>query len=107
MRFQTRFAFELGRGQFSECEVEVEKREAGGIHVTLCESGMRDGEIVRSKYARISTQFYGRFLKGIPAKRIRWAYRADSTSEMPLIWDGSRLYFNARNGSVQSGRVLS
>jgi len=95
MRFQTRFAFDLGQGRSSECEIEVEKSEAGRIQVTLCESGLRGGEIVRSKYAHISNQIYGKFLKGIPAKRIRWAYRADSLSEVPLLWDGARLYLGS------------
>jgi hypothetical protein len=104
MRFQTRFAFDLGQGRSSECEIEVEKSEAGRIQVTLCESGLRGGELVRSRYARISNQVYGKFLKGIPARRIRWAYRSDSVSEIPLKWDGARLYLHSGlNSGASSG----
>jgi hypothetical protein len=107
MRFQTRFAFNLGQGRSSECEIEVEKSEAGRIQVTLSESYLRGGELVRSKYASISNQVYGKFLKGIPAKRIRWAYRADSVSEVPLLWDGERLYLGAGlNSYNESSRSL-
>jgi hypothetical protein len=99
MKFQTRFAFDLGRGQMSECEVQVERSATGPIQVTLCESGLRGAELVRARYDRISTQFYGKFLRGIPAKRIKWDYRAPSSPEqdysafeIPLIWENGRLY---------------
>jgi hypothetical protein len=99
MKFQTRFAFDLGRGQMSECEVQVERSAAGPIQVTLCESGLRGAELVRARYARISTQFYGKFLRGIPAKRIQWNYRSTteadpsySALQVPLIWENGRLY---------------
>lgn len=92
-QFQTRFTFTLTLRRKSDCLVAVQKAEKGELLITISDPSTARRALIRREFDRICTQFYAKFLKGVPPKKTRWMYLK---KHVPLVWDGERFYTESR-----------
>lgn len=92
-RFQTRFTFNLALRRKSDCLVSVQKNEKGELLITLSDQSTSRRALIKREFDRICTQFYAKFLKGVPPKKTKWLYLK---KHIPLVWDGERFYSESK-----------